>query len=374
MADELEELYPSFTFVLFSLNPKATVAPLRDEEAMAATEGITRKQYLGMVTQASYLPHPEGGLLTTLGVRVVSRKHPKSLPLPKMNENSFIPISPASHPLGRQPVQPNAILPWDSCFFHCRPAINFVPTSVDRENAKFVSIAEEDEDYLVETIGADMDDREERWRAAVQSGEAPQMLKQCGTESISADFLTTYKQDMENGGYDSEDDEQEESISLEEQLLLNRLEYTRFSHFEAIDISYNLSASSEIGDLDDLLLQLDQISRIIDDSTNRATSRLQEIAKSKAQDLPWVKDANAALGVDDDAASIADKPVISNENTKGVPTNFKKGSWSEPWRFRKPRFIRSTSKFKATTVSLKISSLIFGCFGSGVSLTEKAVI
>ncbi|KAF8530133.1 hypothetical protein BU17DRAFT_59907 [Hysterangium stoloniferum] len=373
MADELEKLYPSFTFLLFSLNPIASVAFLRDDVATAAAEAITSKQYLGMVTLASYSRHLDGGLLTTLGVRVVSRKYPKSLPLPEMNENSFIPISPASHPLGRQPVQPNAILPWNNCFFHCRPAINFVPASVDRENAKFVSITEEDEYYLVETIRADIDDREERWRVAVQSGEAPQMLKQYSTESFGADFLTTYKQDTENDGYNSEDDEPEESISLEEQLLLQRLEYTRFSQFEAIDISYNLSASSEIGDLDDLLLQLDQISRVIDDSKNRATSRLQEIAKSKVQDLAWVKDANAALGVDDDAASI-DNPVMPNDNTEPVPTNIIKGSWSEPWRFRKPRFIRSMSKFKAPNLSLKISSLIFGCFGSGVVLSEKAVL
>ncbi|KAI0043073.1 hypothetical protein FA95DRAFT_1546810 [Auriscalpium vulgare] len=105
------------TYVVFTLNPTATVEALRDPIAMQQAQKLSTKQYVGALLNSDikgFSPRKYySGLLA-----VISQGRPILSPGEGVEEDMCIPIEPATHPGGRRAVSPKPPLPWDNLYHH----------------------------------------------------------------------------------------------------------------------------------------------------------------------------------------------------------------------------------------------------------------
>lgn len=106
------------TFVVVALDPVASVADLRDEDATRQALCITPTRCLAIVNSFGelVLSPKAGGLVLSRNFQLVGR----GLPDPPCSW-AAIPIAPApAHPETHRPaVLPSAPLPWEDCHIHC---------------------------------------------------------------------------------------------------------------------------------------------------------------------------------------------------------------------------------------------------------------
>ncbi|KAI0043079.1 hypothetical protein FA95DRAFT_1499170, partial [Auriscalpium vulgare] len=111
----------SGSYVVFRLNPVATLEALRDPIATEQAHSLPKRRYVGTILEVSTsCRHPESRsrLYYDCDLFLLSQGLPKALPMEGIDEIMCIPIHPANHPKGRESISPTPPLPWDDLYHH----------------------------------------------------------------------------------------------------------------------------------------------------------------------------------------------------------------------------------------------------------------
>ncbi|TFK70199.1 hypothetical protein BDN72DRAFT_766907, partial [Pluteus cervinus] len=103
------------TFVVFTLDPVATVKHLKDAEALKAARRMKPKTYLAYVNKAwswdFSLPYQVYDII------LLAHGLPERDAQSGIEPDMCTPVAPATfHPSGRDPLQPSRPLPFENCY------------------------------------------------------------------------------------------------------------------------------------------------------------------------------------------------------------------------------------------------------------------
>ncbi|KAI0041163.1 hypothetical protein FA95DRAFT_767707 [Auriscalpium vulgare] len=123
--------FPAYgAFVVFTLDPVATMETLEDPVATEAARNLPARKYVGYVTQVIDLPMPDRRY-HRCSCYILSR----GLPIPSgetpIDEQMCIAIAPATHPGGRSALTPSPPLLWDDLYLHSSSIFTLRVTSVE---------------------------------------------------------------------------------------------------------------------------------------------------------------------------------------------------------------------------------------------------
>ncbi|KAI0042058.1 hypothetical protein FA95DRAFT_1610502 [Auriscalpium vulgare] len=163
--------FPAYgAFVVFTLNPVATVETLEDPVATEAARNLRARKYVGYVTQAIDLSMP-GRRYHRCSCYILSR----GLPIPSeqtlVDEQMCIAIAPATHPAGRPALTPSPPLRWDDLYLHSSSIFTLRVTSVDGKIDHSFSPALTLGQYLDVTAYTSADAM--RWQALIDARDKP---------------------------------------------------------------------------------------------------------------------------------------------------------------------------------------------------------
>jgi hypothetical protein len=198
-----------------------------------------------------------------------------------MDEISFLPIWPASHPLGRESLRPSSALPWSNCVQHCRPAVSFTIATEHRDNPTGITLTQRDLARIDEAIDADWDRLDEM--SLPEPGIEPEALCRPGdgkvqegangvnpaldsASSLGAELVRLYRDraegrhngDAESDCYSEHDVGKPGPESMDESFLESLLA-TIGKMPPKVDIWFDLSTVTELGDPEDLWEEMAEI-------------------------------------------------------------------------------------------------------------------
>ncbi|KAI0040309.1 hypothetical protein FA95DRAFT_1566521 [Auriscalpium vulgare] len=111
-------------FVVFTLDPAATLEALKDPVAVEEAKALHSKKYVGYVTQALDLPIASRRY-HRCSCFILSRGLPKPSPSTYLEETMCVPIVPATLSTGRPAVTAIPPLPWDDLYIHYSSCFTF---------------------------------------------------------------------------------------------------------------------------------------------------------------------------------------------------------------------------------------------------------
>ncbi|KAI0043636.1 hypothetical protein FA95DRAFT_1498302 [Auriscalpium vulgare] len=115
-------------YVVFTLNPVATLEALEDPIATEQAAALTTKKYVGYISRVSDLALPERRYHRCT-CHLLSNSFPAASEADHTEETMFIPIAPATHPEGRTALTPTPPLPWDGLYHHTLEEIDLRVTT-----------------------------------------------------------------------------------------------------------------------------------------------------------------------------------------------------------------------------------------------------
>ncbi|TFK70204.1 hypothetical protein BDN72DRAFT_766982 [Pluteus cervinus] len=105
------------TFIRFRIDPIATVQEVEDSEVQKAAQEMHCDHYLGYVSQLRTLDHTQPYI--AYNIVVLAQGMPERNEEKGIKPDMCVPILPATyHPVGRRPLRPNKVLPFDNCYEH----------------------------------------------------------------------------------------------------------------------------------------------------------------------------------------------------------------------------------------------------------------
>ncbi|KAI0039309.1 hypothetical protein FA95DRAFT_1504331, partial [Auriscalpium vulgare] len=116
-------------FVVFTLDPVATIETLEDPVALEEARALPVRKYVGYVTQVMFMTLPTRRY-HLCSCYILSQ----GLPIPHkefcIDERMCVAVDPATHPDGRPAVTPSPPLPWDNLYLHSLDSFTFrIPTA-----------------------------------------------------------------------------------------------------------------------------------------------------------------------------------------------------------------------------------------------------
>ncbi|KAI0059147.1 hypothetical protein BV25DRAFT_1809718, partial [Artomyces pyxidatus] len=109
-------------YVVFTLDPVATLECLNDSLAISQAQQLSVRQYVGCLVQSGDLPSPY--LRYNTGTCIfLSQDLPQASPSEGIDETMCVSIAPAQHPTGRPAVVSSPPLPWDNLYHHTQLAV-----------------------------------------------------------------------------------------------------------------------------------------------------------------------------------------------------------------------------------------------------------
>ncbi|KAI0041148.1 hypothetical protein FA95DRAFT_1611243 [Auriscalpium vulgare] len=119
----------SGSFVVFTLDPVATVETLEDPVAIEAARSVRSRRYVGYVRQPIDIPFPDQRYQRCF-CYVLSQGLPKDTII---DEDMCVAVSPATHPTGRPTLTPSPPLPWTDLYLHSTSVFMLRLKTVDGE-------------------------------------------------------------------------------------------------------------------------------------------------------------------------------------------------------------------------------------------------
>ncbi|KAI0042055.1 hypothetical protein FA95DRAFT_1500547 [Auriscalpium vulgare] len=106
-------------FVVFTLDPAATVEALKDPIAQEEARALQTRKYIGYVTQVFDLPLPTRRY-HRCSCYILSQGPSRMLPSHNryVDELMCTAVAPAEHPAGRPSIEPSPALPWQNLYLH----------------------------------------------------------------------------------------------------------------------------------------------------------------------------------------------------------------------------------------------------------------
>ncbi|KAI0064676.1 hypothetical protein BV25DRAFT_1823084 [Artomyces pyxidatus] len=110
-------------YVVFTLDPVATLEALEDPIAMEQAKRLHTRKYVGCLVQHMDLPSPLR-TYTKCTCIFLSQGLPQASEVDGIEESMCVPIIPAVHPTDREGVTISPSLPWNNLYHHTRLAQN----------------------------------------------------------------------------------------------------------------------------------------------------------------------------------------------------------------------------------------------------------
>ncbi|KAI0040300.1 hypothetical protein FA95DRAFT_1611894 [Auriscalpium vulgare] len=108
--------------ILITIDPAVTVARLRDPLAFAQAASLSKRTFLGYVTQTLDLPDPMRPY-HKCACRFISHGLPQADPSRGIDETMCVPVGQSPHPAGRPGISPSPPLPWDDLYHYTYLAV-----------------------------------------------------------------------------------------------------------------------------------------------------------------------------------------------------------------------------------------------------------
>ncbi|KAI0037355.1 hypothetical protein FA95DRAFT_1529476, partial [Auriscalpium vulgare] len=116
-------LLPTYgAYVVFTLNPAATLEALEDPVATEQAAAMNPRKYVGYISSVLDLPLPERRYHECT-CYILSNSLPVVSDTDHTDEAMCVPIAPATHPGGRRALSPTPPLPWVGLYHHTLDAI-----------------------------------------------------------------------------------------------------------------------------------------------------------------------------------------------------------------------------------------------------------
>ncbi|KAI0048928.1 hypothetical protein FA95DRAFT_1490180 [Auriscalpium vulgare] len=137
---------PAFgAFVVFTLDPVATMEVLDDPIAVEAARAIPRRTYVGYVTQVLDLPSTSRRYHRCC-CYILSRGLPQSSPDNFIDDQMCVAVAPSKHPGGRPAIEPSPPLPWENLYLHSASIFTLrlktATEAVDHAHSPMISLAQ----------------------------------------------------------------------------------------------------------------------------------------------------------------------------------------------------------------------------------------
>ncbi|KAI0064632.1 hypothetical protein BV25DRAFT_1914325 [Artomyces pyxidatus] len=109
-------------YVVFTLDPVATLEALEDPVATEQAENLRARKYIGCVARTIDLPTPLRRY-NKCTIIFLSQGMPRPSEEEGLEETMCVPINPAQHPTGRADITISPPLPWDNLYHHTLEAV-----------------------------------------------------------------------------------------------------------------------------------------------------------------------------------------------------------------------------------------------------------
>ncbi|KAI0042888.1 hypothetical protein FA95DRAFT_510865 [Auriscalpium vulgare] len=148
-------------YVVFRLNPVATLEALKDPIATEQAAALTTKKYVGYISRVlDFTVSPERRFHQfKCTCHLLSNSIPVASAADHTEETMFVPIAPATHPEGRMALSPTPPLPWSGLCHHTLNAID-LRVSTDRgpdiDHSLSPMIPYDQDSYMARVIKTDV--------------------------------------------------------------------------------------------------------------------------------------------------------------------------------------------------------------------------
>ncbi|KAI0040222.1 hypothetical protein FA95DRAFT_904527 [Auriscalpium vulgare] len=190
-------LYPEHgAFVVFTLDPAATLEALEDPVAIEEAKALRSKKYVGYVTQALDLPIASRRY-HRCDCFILSKGLPQPTPSLYLEETMCVPIAPATLSTGRPAVTPIPPLPWDDLYIHYSSNFTFrlkTGGHIDHSNSPVLS--------LRDLTGVNMCFLQDSKREDELMEAAGDIGEESDEESDDSDYDPQGRTDSESGSID----------------------------------------------------------------------------------------------------------------------------------------------------------------------------
>ncbi|KAI0040221.1 hypothetical protein FA95DRAFT_1599514 [Auriscalpium vulgare] len=288
-------LYPQEgAFVVFTLDPAATLEALEDPVAIEQAKALRSKKYVGYVTQALDLPIASRRY-HRCDCFILSKGLPRTSPSLYLEETMCVPIAPATLFTGRPAVTAIPPLPWDDLYIHYSSQFTFrlkIGDHMDHTSSPMLSM----NDMAEVEMCFNQDSRRQ-----------DELMEASGNIDVESD--------EESDGYDSQDHTDSESGSIDElpEGLLwawQDKEDPRDRFIPVASFDLDISTVTEFSGGQELSDEIAAINKIRAESEQRTTC-LQHIGDSEDRDLRGQTEEAEAEGSNTRGAS----PPLTQETS-----------------------------------------------------------
>ncbi|KAI0064633.1 hypothetical protein BV25DRAFT_1881981 [Artomyces pyxidatus] len=130
-------------YIVFTLDPVATLEALEDPMAMELAQRLPRRKYVGCLARNIDLPSPLRRYNKCTCI-LLSQGPPQASEADGVEETMCIPINPAQHPTGRAGVTISPSLPWDNLYHHSLLALQLRLTPKNGDYSTCPLVSQED--------------------------------------------------------------------------------------------------------------------------------------------------------------------------------------------------------------------------------------
>ncbi|KAI0064668.1 hypothetical protein BV25DRAFT_1800473, partial [Artomyces pyxidatus] len=131
-------------YIVFTLDPVATLEALEDPVATELAQQIPRRPYVGLMPRQNVdLPSPLRRYNKCTCI-LLSQGLPQASEADGAEETMCVPIHPAQHPTGRTGVTISPPLPWDNLYHHSLLALDLRLTPKDGDYSTCPLVSQDD--------------------------------------------------------------------------------------------------------------------------------------------------------------------------------------------------------------------------------------
>ncbi|KAJ6556893.1 hypothetical protein B0H10DRAFT_2121876 [Mycena sp. CBHHK59/15] len=226
------------SYVVFSINPVATLESLNDPVALAAARQMAPEKYVGYVNKVVDV-FDSHARYHTYSILLTSPTVPAASEADLIGADMYTPVFPVTaHPLGREPLHPNKALPWKTCYqpSFMRSVVR-VPVTVADDSAAISLEPSDVTRHRMILFGEDV-----RRNASVHSSTPPEKLG----EDPSSSYIDFSDLDDYTGDISCPIDVDR---TYEDRYYADTVEASRPADTViVVDVSYDLSEISELPD------------------------------------------------------------------------------------------------------------------------------